>query len=346
MRRLDEGRITLHLDSLAATERLAARLAAVLRPGDALLLEGPLGAGKSALARAVLRACPATRRWRCPRPSFTLVQSYDLPRGRRGAPFRPVPPVRPRRPRGTGLGRGAGRASCWWNGRTASARCGRTTPSTSRSRPAPGRRSGWPRCPARPERLAGLAGMRFPEPFLAAHGYGAAERAPLPADASLRRYTRLRGGPRPALLMDAPPPEDVRPFAALARHLLAAGLSVPEILAEDAAAGLPSDRGFRRRDPCRPARCRRRSRAALRGGCGSAGRAARRAAAARPAALGRGGDGARDRGDLPRLVVARRLRRGALARHPRRAGRGARARSWRPSPRRAASSTATSSRPT
>jgi aminoglycoside/choline kinase family phosphotransferase len=79
--------------------------------------------------------------------------------------------------------------------------------------------------------------VRFPEPFLLAHGFGAAERVPLPADASHRRYARLRGGPRPALLMDAPPPEDVRPFAALARHLLAAGLSAPEILAEDAAAG-------------------------------------------------------------------------------------------------------------
>ena len=79
--------------------------------------------------------------------------------------------------------------------------------------------------------------MRFPEPFLAAHGYAAAAREPLPADASHRRYARLRDGPRPALLMDAPPPEDVRPFADLARHLLAAGLSVPEILAEDPAAG-------------------------------------------------------------------------------------------------------------
>ncbi|MBD0271842.1 MAG: phosphotransferase [Acetobacteraceae bacterium] len=79
--------------------------------------------------------------------------------------------------------------------------------------------------------------MRFPDPFLAAHGFGAASREPLPADASHRRYARLRGGPRPALLMDAPPPEDVRPFADLARLLLAAGLSVPEILAEDPAAG-------------------------------------------------------------------------------------------------------------
>ncbi len=79
--------------------------------------------------------------------------------------------------------------------------------------------------------------MRFPDPFLAAHGYGAAERHPLPGDASFRRYIRLVGGPRPALLMDAPPPEDVRPFASLARHLLAAGLSAPEILAEDPEAG-------------------------------------------------------------------------------------------------------------
>jgi aminoglycoside/choline kinase family phosphotransferase len=79
--------------------------------------------------------------------------------------------------------------------------------------------------------------MRHPDPFLAAHGYAGAARQPLPADASLRHYTRLLGGPHPALLMDAPPPEDVRPFTHLARHLLRAGLSVPEILAEDEAAG-------------------------------------------------------------------------------------------------------------
>jgi aminoglycoside/choline kinase family phosphotransferase len=79
--------------------------------------------------------------------------------------------------------------------------------------------------------------MRYPEPFLAAHGYAAAARQPLPADASLRHYTRLSGGPRPALLMDAPPPEDVRPFARLSRHLVQCGISVPEIIAADEAAG-------------------------------------------------------------------------------------------------------------
>jgi tRNA threonylcarbamoyladenosine biosynthesis protein TsaE len=69
------------LDNPAATEALAARLAALARPGDALLLEGPLGAGKSALARAFLRAATGDAGLEVPSPTFTLVQSYDLPGG-------------------------------------------------------------------------------------------------------------------------------------------------------------------------------------------------------------------------------------------------------------------------
>jgi aminoglycoside/choline kinase family phosphotransferase len=74
--------------------------------------------------------------------------------------------------------------------------------------------------------------------FLARHGYGAARTEPLAQDASLRRYLRLTGGPRPAVLMDAPPPEDIRPFVRIAGHLAAIGVSVPEIFAADEAAGL------------------------------------------------------------------------------------------------------------
>ena len=69
------------LPDLAATEALAARLAARARPGDALLLSGPLGAGKSALARAFLRALTGDAALEVPSPSFTLVQSYALPGG-------------------------------------------------------------------------------------------------------------------------------------------------------------------------------------------------------------------------------------------------------------------------
>lgn len=73
--------VTLRLPDLAATGRLAARLAALARPGDAILLEGPLGAGKSEFARAFLRAATGDPALEVPSPSFTLVQSYDLPGG-------------------------------------------------------------------------------------------------------------------------------------------------------------------------------------------------------------------------------------------------------------------------
>ena len=75
--------------------------------------------------------------------------------------------------------------------------------------------------------------------FLAASGWGGVARRPVAGDASFRRYERLDEGGRRAVLMDAPPPkEDVRPFIAVARVLHGMGLSAPNILAEDVAAGL------------------------------------------------------------------------------------------------------------
>jgi tRNA threonylcarbamoyladenosine biosynthesis protein TsaE len=66
-----------------ATASLGARLAGLLRAGDAILLAGPIGAGKSTLARALLREAAGDPTLDVPSPTFTLVQSYDLPRGRR-----------------------------------------------------------------------------------------------------------------------------------------------------------------------------------------------------------------------------------------------------------------------
>lgn len=77
------------------------------------------------------------------------------------------------------------------------------------------------------------------EDFLARHGFGDAARRPLPGDASFRRYERLEGGPRPALLMLCPPgKEAVGPFVRVAEHLRSLGLSAPAIIGEDDAAGL------------------------------------------------------------------------------------------------------------
>ena len=60
----------------AGLERLAAALAHTLRPGHAVLLHGPLGAGKTTFARALLRAACNDAAMEVPSPSYTLVQSY------------------------------------------------------------------------------------------------------------------------------------------------------------------------------------------------------------------------------------------------------------------------------
>src|SRR5690606_36427200 len=61
----------------AATARLGEDLAMALRPGDVLALSGDLGAGKSTLARALIRALADDDNLDVPSPTFTLVQSYD-----------------------------------------------------------------------------------------------------------------------------------------------------------------------------------------------------------------------------------------------------------------------------
>ncbi len=48
--------IDVALPDEAATQSLGERLSRALRPGDAICLTGPLGAGKSTLARALIRA--------------------------------------------------------------------------------------------------------------------------------------------------------------------------------------------------------------------------------------------------------------------------------------------------
>lgn len=69
------------LPDLAATRALAGRIADLLRRGDAVLLEGPLGAGKTEFARALLRALTGDGALDVPSPSYTLVQGYDTARG-------------------------------------------------------------------------------------------------------------------------------------------------------------------------------------------------------------------------------------------------------------------------
>lgn len=67
----------------AATAELGQRLAAELKPGDLVLLSGGLGAGKTALARSIVRTLTGDPLLDVPSPTFALVQPYEA----NGAPL-------------------------------------------------------------------------------------------------------------------------------------------------------------------------------------------------------------------------------------------------------------------
>jgi tRNA threonylcarbamoyl adenosine modification protein YjeE len=242
----------------AATRALAVQFAMALEPGDLLTLSGDLGAGKTTFARALIRALAGNDQIEVPSPTFTLMQSYDLPR---------FPLVHADLYRLTGLEELAELGLddiaedtvvlLEWPDRT-----GGTLPADRADialtlSPNDGttyrnvRLTGYGALAARIERMAAI------QRFLKEAGYATAERRRLAGDASTRSYERLMRGGKSVLLMNSPrrpdgPPvrngkpysaiaqlaEDVTPFLAMARGLKQRGFSAPDILAADRTAGL------------------------------------------------------------------------------------------------------------
>ena len=240
--------------------RLAEDIAFSARPGDLIALRGELGAGKTTLARAIIRAFGCDQREEIPSPTFTLVQTYAT----RRMPVAHFDLYRLNTPSeidelGLDLALKQGVALIEWPERAAAAlpasrleilleeENGRTGPADGAARRISLSGQGdWA------SRLPRLAAMRK---LLAPSGMESETCALtyLQGDASVRRYARLKcNGAGGAILMDwarqpdGPPirhglpysriahlAEDVRPFVAVAAVLRALGLSVPQIYSQD-----------------------------------------------------------------------------------------------------------------
>ncbi len=246
--------IVVDLPDERQTRRLGDDLALALQPGDCVALSGDLGAGKSTLARAVLRAIADDPALEVPSPTFTLVQSYEL-----RFPVAHFDLYRIGHPDelaelGLDEALAAGAALVEWP-----ENAGQLLPEGALAVRIEERGTGRRATLSGGEAVLARVGRSLAvRAFLDRFARGDAERRYLAGDASPRRYERVRpaAGP-PLVLMNAPrlpkgPPvrdgqpytelahiaEDVRPFVAVDGLLRARGLSAPEILAADLDEGL------------------------------------------------------------------------------------------------------------
>jgi tRNA threonylcarbamoyl adenosine modification protein YjeE len=238
----------------AATARLGEDLALALRPGDMLALSGDLGAGKTALARALVRANAGDPGLEVPSPTFTLVQSYD---GR--VPIAHLDLYRLSSPSeldelGLDEALAEGAAVVEWPDR-AGERLPMTAISVALSHEGDGRRVVISGAGPAFGRVARSLAIRD---FLQQAGIGDATRIPFPGDASARAYETIHAENQPPrVLMNSPrlilgpPVKDGKPYAviahtaqtvaafvAMAGALRRRGIAAPEILAADLEAGL------------------------------------------------------------------------------------------------------------
>jgi tRNA threonylcarbamoyl adenosine modification protein YjeE len=241
-----------------ALQRLVVDIAMALQPGDLITLSGDLGAGKTTFARALIRHLAEDPEIEVPSPTFTLMQTYELPRFtvvhadlyRLSGPselaelgFEDLPETAV--------------TLVEWPDRAAGFLPPHRLDIAFTLAPNLGpevrnvRITGYGTSAERVEHFGAL------RQFLDGAGYADAKRERVQGDASTRSYERLTLGDRRVILMNAPrrpdgPPvrdgkpysriahlaEDVIPFVAMARGLKAQNLSAPEIYHADLDQGL------------------------------------------------------------------------------------------------------------
>ncbi len=249
---------TVTLADEEATRRLMVDIAAALLPGDMITLSGDLGAGKTTFARALIRHLAGDETVEVPSPTFTLMQTYELPRFslvhadfyRLAGPaelaelgFEDIPP--------------SAVTLVEWPDRAGDALPPDRLDIALTLLPQQGptfrhaRISGYGTLAARAERIATI------RMFLSRSSFGGASRHYMQGDASTRAYELLIRDGASFVLMNSPkrpdgPPvrdgkpysaiahlaENVTPFIAMATALRARGFSAPMIFATDRDAGL------------------------------------------------------------------------------------------------------------
>jgi tRNA threonylcarbamoyl adenosine modification protein YjeE len=233
----------------AATARLGEDLAMALRPGDVLALKGDLGAGKSTLARALIRALADDAGLDVPSPTFTLVQSYDTRVPVHHFDLYRLSSASELDELGFDDALAQGAALVEWPER-AEAYLPDSTLWIELAHQGEGRMARLSGQGAAFDRMTRSMAMRD---FLDKAGWGEASRRFFVGDASARSYEIVSlTGLAPRVLMNSPrlvlgpPVRDGKPYAVIAhsaqtvtafvaidRALHAAGVSVPEIHAED-----------------------------------------------------------------------------------------------------------------
>ena len=249
---------TVTLPDEAATRRFVTDLAGILEPGDLITLSGDLGAGKTTFARALIRHLADDDTIEVPSPTFTFVQSYELPRLTLvHADLYRVGNASELAELGFDDVPDGAVVLIEWPDRAAGALPTDRLDIAFTLVPGAGpnvrqvRYTGYGAFAARAERIALLRG------FIDEAGFDQAQRRRMQGDASTRIFERLTSADRSAVLMNAPrrpdgPPvrdgkpysaiahlaEDIVPYIALAAGLRRFGLSAPEILHADLDHGL------------------------------------------------------------------------------------------------------------
>jgi len=242
----------------AATYQLVSDVAALIEAGDMITLSGDLGAGKTTFARAFIRYVADNDTIEVPSPTFTLTQTYTLPRFSlvHTDLYRLSGPAEL-----TELGldeasEGAVTLLEWPDRATGVLPADRLDIAlTLTPQQGPNARSaritGYGNFAARAERILTI------RKFLDLSGFGQAKRRRIQGDASTRSYERLTRDRATYILMNSPkkpdgPPvrdgkpysaiahlaESVTPFVAMANALRGRGFSAPAIFAADRDAGL------------------------------------------------------------------------------------------------------------